>query len=315
MKRTFISIIITLTFASSSQEVFPVAKTDTLFIELADISIHSVLTQPQNTEYPPVALIIGGSGPTDLNGNQPLMQNNSLKFLSEEMANHDIATLRFDKRGVGKSSSEKLDETGLTIDQYAKDVKSIINFLKNTGFEEIYIIGHSEGSLIALLALQETEVKGFISIAGAGNSADSILKKQLKPQLPPGFYHSVETIIDSLKKEKYVKNIPPQLNSLFRSSVQPYLISWFKYSPAELIKNIQCPSLIIQGDKDIQIDMEEAILLAKATEKANLVKIKNMNHILKTIHGDLQENIQSYTNPQRSINEELIKTLTNFINN
>ncbi|MFO7843099.1 MAG: alpha/beta fold hydrolase, partial [Bacteroidales bacterium] len=256
----------------------------------------------------------GGSGPTDLNGNQPFMQNNSLKFLSDALVDEGIATLRFDKRGVGKSSYPEFKESDLTIDQYAKDVKSIIKYLQGKKFRNIYIIGHSEGSLIGLIALQDIDVNGFISIAGAGYSADSILKKQLKPKLLPDFYHSVVFIIDSLKNGNHVKNIPQQLNSLFRPSVQPYLISWFKYTPAALIKNLDCPSLIIQGDKDIQIDMGEAEKLANATKKASLVKVENMNHVLKTIHGGLQKNIQSYTNPELKINNELIDALVNFIN-
>jgi len=308
---TFLTILIlsSFTLAKSAK-----TKTDTIAIELSDIAVHSVLSNPQNVKNPPVVLIIGGSGPTDLNGNQPFMQNNSLKFLSSELVDKGIATLRFDKRGVGKSSYPEFKESDLTIDQYAKDVKSMIKFLQDKSFRSIYIIGHSEGSLIGLIALQDIEVDGFISIAGAGNSADSLLKKQLKPKLPLSLYNSVELIIDSLKNGNYVKNIPQQLNTLFRPSVQPYLISWFNYTPAALTKNLSCPSLVIQGDKDIQTDLEEAQKLANATEKAKLVKIENMNHILKTIDGGLQENIQSYTNPELKINSELVNAIVNFIN-
>ncbi len=314
MKQLITTYLIILILSSFTLAKSTKTKTDTIAIELSDLAIHSVLSNPQNIKTPPVVLIIGGSGPTDLNGNQPLMHNNSLKFLSDALVDKGIATLRFDKRGVGKSSYPEFKESNLTIDQYAKDVKSMIKFLQGKNFRGIYIIGHSEGSLIGLIALQDIKVDGFISIAGAGYSADSLLKKQLKPKLPFNLYNSVEFIIDSLKNGNYVKNIPQQLNTLFRPSVQSYLISWFNYTPAALIKNLDCPSLIIQGDKDIQTDMEGAQKLANAKEKARLVKVKNMNHILKTIDGGLQENIQSYTNPELKINSELVNAIVNFIN-
>lgn len=314
MKQLALSILAILIMPSILWAESSKIKTDTLTIQSGNLLIHSVLSEPQNSKQPPVALIIGGSGPTDLNGNQPLMQNNSLKFLSDALVDEGIATLRFDKRGVGKSIYSKFREEDLTIDQYVKDVKKLILYLQNKTFSEIYVIGHSEGSLIGLIALQDLDVDGFISIAGAGNSADNILRKQLKPKLPHEFFITTVAIIDSLKAGHNVKSIPKQLNSLFRPSVQPYLISWFNYNPATLIKDLNCSSLILQGNKDIQIDMDEAQKLANATQKARLVKIENMNHVLKTIHGGMQENIQSYTNPELKINSELIDAIVNFIN-
>jgi len=314
MKKQVLSILAILIMPSILRAELPKIKTDTLTIQSENLSIQAVLSEPQNSKQPPVALIIGGSGPTDLNGNQPLMQNNSLKFLSNALVNEGIATLRFDKRGVGKSTYPEFKESKLTIVQYAKDVKKLILYMQNKSFSEIYVIGHSEGSLIGLIALQDIDVDGFISIAGAGYSADNLLKKQLKPKLSLSLYNSVELIIDSLKNGNYVKNIPQQLNALFRPSIQPYLISWFNYNPGTLIKDLNCSSLIIKGNKDIQIDMDEAQKLANTTQKAKLVKIANMNHILKTIDGGLQENIQSYTNPELKINSELIEAIVNFIN-
>lgn len=289
-------------------------QVDTIAIQLSDISLHAVLSKPLNGNNPPIALIIAGSGPTDLNGNQPSAMNNSLKYLSDKLVDNKIATLRFDKRGIGNSTYPNFSESNLTIDKYAEDVVSIIAYLKEKEYSDIYVIGHSEGSLIGLIALQELKIKGFISIAGAGNSADIILKKQLKPKLPPDFFNLVEIIIDSLKNGNEVKNISSQLNMLFRASVQPYLISWFKYSPTELIKRVNSPVLIIQGSKDLNVGMEEAQLLSNANENAILMEIDNMNHVLKTINGDLQENINSYTNPELEINMKLIEILVNFIN-
>jgi hypothetical protein len=305
----FISLF-TLSFFCFSQEVE--VKTDTLSIPLSDISLHAVLSKPAKVKNPAIALIIAGSGATDLNGNQQGVENNYIKFLAEDLNQNNIATLRFDKRGIGKSSYSDFKESDLTIDLFAQDVESILSYLKEENYNNIYVIGHSEGSLLGLIALQKNNIKGFISLAGAGNSADIILKNQLKPKLPPAFYSQVEQIVDSLKAGDIVKNVPPQLNALFRPSAQTFLISWFKYSPEELIQNIHTPIIIINGNKDIQIDLNEAKILAKAS-KTEVIEIDNMNHVLKTISGDMQENIQSYTNPDLEINSDLITTIVNFI--
>ena len=313
MRTTLIIILVSLIFPLCVSSQILERKVDTIKIELSDISLHAVLSSPLNVDNPPIALIIAGSGPTDLNGNQPNVQNNSLKYLSDALLDNNIATLRFDKRGIAKSSFADLDESKLTIDNYAEDVVSIISFIKAKGYTDIYVIGHSEGSLIGLIALQETGAKGFISIAGPGNAADIVLKKQLKPKLPPDYFTHVESIIDSLKNGDLVNNVSPQLYVLFRPSVQPYLISWFKYNPAELMQNINCDAIIIQSTKDIQVDKEEALILLGANKNVKMVEIENMNHILKTISGDVQENIQSYTNPDLEINTVLIKSVVNFI--
>jgi uncharacterized protein len=100
---------------------------------------------------------------------------------------------------------------------------------------------------------------------------------------------------------------------LFRKSVQPYLISWFKYNPAEIIKSLKSPLLIIQGDKDLQVEMEEGQILGEAVGFENLITIKNMNHVLKIIGDQKNENLSSYYKPDLPISEDLIYEISKFI--
>lgn len=288
--------------------------TDTIYIQVEGIKLHTVLAKPQNAENCPLVIIIAGSGPTDLNGNQPNLTNNSLKYLSEALVENKIATLRFDKRAIAKSSYSGIDESTLTIDQYVRDVESIIVYFRERGYKDIFVIGHSEGSLLGLMAIQKSKVEGFVSLAGAGSPADEILKKQLKPKLPPDFFSQVVLMIDSLKNKQKVRNVPTQLTALFRPSVQPYLISWFQYNPVELISKLSYPILIVQGDKDIQVDLDDANKLEKASKTGKLLVVANMNHVLKTINGsDIQENIASYTNPDLPVHPDLVKGIVDFI--
>ncbi len=288
-------------------------QTDTTYVQVDGTKLHCVLTKPNSSTVSPLMIIVAGSGPTDLNGNQPSMQNNSLRLLSEALVSKGISTLRFDKRAIAKSAYADFKEEDLSIDQYANDLTKLVKHAKQKGFTDIYIAGHSEGSLLALLAIQKVKVKGFVSIAGAGKSADLILKEQLKPKLPREFYIKVEAIIDSLKKGELVQNTPPQLATLFRPSVQPYLISWFKHKPGELIAKLTCPILILQGAKDIQVGVEDAKKLKTASQNAELVVVNNMNHVLKTIAMGMQENIASYTNPVLPVNTDLVEAIVNFI--
>jgi len=144
MKSTLIIILSVLFYPFYVSNQILDKQVDTLTIQLSDISLHAVLSKPFNVNNSPIALIIAGSGPTDLNGNQPYVMNNSLKYLSDELVDNKIATLRFDKRGIGKSSYSDFSESKLTIDQYAEDVVSIIAYLKEQEYSDIYVIGHSE---------------------------------------------------------------------------------------------------------------------------------------------------------------------------
>jgi pimeloyl-ACP methyl ester carboxylesterase len=288
-------------------------KSDTLFVTIDGIKLHTVLTTPATSANVPLAIFIAGSGPTDLDGNNQMMKNNSLRYLSDELVAKNIATLRFDKYGIAKSADPAFDESKLTFDHYVNNVVSLVGQMKAKGFTDIYIVGHSEGSLIGLAAIQKAKVKGFVSVAGAGFPADEILKTQLKPQLPPDMYNQTIGLIDSLKNGNQVTSAPAALYSLFRPSVQPYLISWFKYSPVELMSKVSCPTLIIQGDKDLQITITDAETLAKAAKNGKLVIVKNMNHVLKTVTGDAQENMASYSNPALPVNPELSKAIIDFV--
>jgi alpha/beta superfamily hydrolase len=286
-------------------------ETITLKTETGDIE--GTLTIP-NVKLPvPIALIIAGSGPTDRDGNNPMMKNNSLKMLSAELAKKGIALLRYDKRGIAKSQQAGLKETDLRFENYIEDAVSWVKLLKqNEKFSIISIIGHSEGSLIGMLASQDKLVSKFVSIAGAGQSADLIIREQLKAQ--PQFVLDQSTpILDELVKGNIVENVPQMLFSLFRPSVQPYMISWFKYDPQVEIAKLKIPTLIVQGTTDIQVSIEDARHLQVAKPDAKLAVIEGMNHIFKNIEADQMKNIQTYNQPDLPINTDLVEAISSFI--
>jgi pimeloyl-ACP methyl ester carboxylesterase len=232
--------------------------------------------------------------------------------LAEQLALNGIGSVRYDKRGVAESISAARSESELRFENYISDAKDWINWIKiNNPHSKIIVIGHSEGSLIGMIAATES-ADAFISIAGAGRAIDIVLKEQLGSQ-PKMIKNISFQIIDSLKIGKTKDSINPILYSLFRPSVQPYLISWFKYDPQIQIKNLHKPSLIIQGNNDIQVTTEDANLLYNSNPKNKLIIIDKMNHIFKLVEGDRKINVDTYNNPSLPIAPLLIENIVKFI--
>lgn len=282
-------------------------------------NIDGTLKVPDSKNAIPVAIIIAGSGPTDRDCNQPSMKSNSYKMLSDALFYNNVATLCYDKRGIAKSKVEQKEED-LRFDTYVDDVKAWINQLSgDKRFSDIILIGHSEGSLLGMIAAQNNpKVAKYISIAGAGMSAPDILKEQLGKQLqgqPEAIKNMVFSYIDKLEHGETIPDVPVYLNALFRPSVQPYMISWFKYNPQTEISKLTIPALLLQGTTDIQVGVDQVELLAKANPNTQKVIIENMDHVLKISETkDMTEQIKnSYNNPDTPISKELVKIITGFI--
>jgi alpha-beta hydrolase superfamily lysophospholipase len=289
------------------------ALEDTITLTLDIGTIEGTLLVADQSEKTPVVLIIAGSGPTDRNGNNTMMVNNSLKMLAESLLENGISSLRYDKRGVGRSQIRGVLETDLRFENYIDDARSWIKLLaKDSRFSEIIIIGHSEGALIGMIAAQDSQTDKYISLAGGGSTAPDILREQLKAQ-PTFVVDQAFPILDSLEQGMMVEVVPQFLFSLFRKSVQPYLISWFKYDPQEEVVKLDIPVLIVQGTTDIQVSVSEAELLHSANEQSEIHLIEGMNHILKEAERDRQKNIATYTNPDLPLVGEMVDVIVHFI--
>jgi len=295
------------------------SKEEEIVLNVADFKVYGTLKVPGTKGKVPVVLFIAGSGPTDRNCNQPQMTCNTFKMLSDSLNHHGIATLSYDKRGIAKSANKQKEED-LRFEDYVEDAKSWIELLsQDNRFSEIIVLGHSEGSLIGMIACaNHPKVSKFISIAGIGSPADEILKEQLSKRLegqPITLKNQIFTYIDELKQGRLLENVPLDLYALFRPSVQPYMISWFKYHPQKEIAKLKIPILILQGNLDIQVSENEAKLLHQANPNAKKVIINNMNHVLKNSQStDMNEQLKdSYNNPDTPVNRELVENIVVFV--
>lgn len=287
---------------------------DTNFI-IQDIAINNLidgtLLIPNEVEKPNLVIIIGGSGPTDRNGNQSFLKNNSLKKLAEELSSNKIATFRYDKRIVKQIKQGNIDRN-IMFDDFVTDAISVITFFKkNHSFNHIFILGHSQGSLVGMLAA-EGRADGFISLVGVAQSIDNIVIEQIAKTYP-SLSKDAESVFSHLRKGQKTDIYPMELASVFNKDIQSFMMNWMQYNPQEEIKKLQMPILIINGTKDLQVEPKEAKQLYEAVPSSTLELIDNMNHVLVTIEGDNLENSKSYNESFRKISPNLIEALLKFV--
>ncbi|MCP0887360.1 alpha/beta hydrolase [Ligilactobacillus sp. WILCCON 0076] len=288
-------------------------------LDVSNGSLSGTLIVPDNIEKPTIVLIVAGSGPTDRDGNNRLSgETNNLKQLAEQLAAHNVASLRFDKRGVGKSQSATIPENQLRLQTFVTDVLSWVRYLSESDkFSKIFILGHSEGGLISIEACQKLKAAGLILLATPGRNLANILQDQLTQQLSgqeEWLQRSIQ-ILDSLKNGNLVPQVPVELETLFRPSIQPYLQSILKIDPVIELTKLKLPILLIQGTEDLQVSVSDAELLKQAVPTAKLAIIPKMNHVLKIVpESDTKANLASYQQPDKPLSSELVQKILNFLN-
>ena len=283
-------------------------------LKLPDVTLRGTLEQPLTVKPVPVVLIIAGSGPTDRNGNSKLIPgaNNSLQMLAQQLAQQGIASLRYDKRGVGESEWLQPDESKLRLDTFVNDADAWAGELERRGFAKPYLLGHSEGALLASLLAQRRAVAGVMLLAGAGRPADAVIQEQLQKQAPHLLADSAR-ILAELKAGRLVAAVPASLLALYRPSVQPYLQSWLRRDPAVELAKLNIPALTISGDADVQVGAADAEALA-AVSGVQALRIANMNHVLKQVApADMAAQQASYSDPNQPLAPALIPALVQFI--
>jgi uncharacterized protein len=278
------------------------------------------LVTPANPEHSPVVLIIPGSGPTDRDGNNPIgVRASTYRLLAEGLAQRGISSVRIDKRGMFASEAAVPDANAVTIADYAADVRSWIAAIQQrTGTGCVWLLGHSEGALVALATAQNPQnICGLVLVAAAGRPLSDVLREQLKsnPANAPILDQALAAI-DSLVAGKTVDaaRLNPVLLPLFNSAVQKFLIDTFSYDPAALEAHYDGPILILQGKRDLQVAVRDAELLEQANSKATLVLLSEANHVLKSVASDdRRANIATYANPNLPLAPGVVDTIANFV--
>jgi len=246
----------------------------------------------------PGVLLVPGSGLIDRNENHKKLRINAFADIASHLAEHGIATLRYDKRGVGASDG-RYWETGFF--DNASDALSALRYLKGHEMirrEKVFLLGHSEGALISTkLASDGADVAGVIMIAGAAQSGEEILKWQAQ-QVAKGLKGLNKWLIRLLRID-ILKAQQKQLNKIKRSTKDWYRVQLFirinskwmrefmAYDPAKDLPKIHIPILAITGSKDIQVNPKDLKRMAELVNTGfEYHEIPDVSHILRTEEGE-----------------------------
>ena len=290
-----------------------------LSIEGPSGALQGTLAAPEGGPKTPVAIIIPGSGPTDRDGNSRLgITAGTYRLLAEALAAKGVSTIRIDKRGMFGSSVAAADADNVRMTDYAADVRAWgQEAQKRTSARCAWLIGHSEGSLVALITAQQPEgICGLILVAGAGRKMGDILREQLKanPANAPLLAQALAALTElEAGRHVDVSGMHPALAALFRPSVQGFLIDQMSYDPAALLARYAGPVLVLQGTTDLQVSMQDAQRLAGARPGVTMVALEGVNHILKVAPADPAANFATYGNSALPIAPSLVEAIMAYL--
>ena len=265
----------------------------------------------------PAVILIPGSGPTNRDGDNPIGVSGGIyRQLGEQLAARGVATLRIDKRGMFGSKAAIADANAVTIADYAADVRGWVKLLRARGKKCAWIAGHSEGGLIALAAAQQPEgICGIVLLAAPGRPLGTVLRAQLKPQLPPAMFAAADAAISRLERRQRVDpaSVPAPVAPLFNPAVQGYLMELVAADPARLAAGITVPMLIVQGETDIQVSVEDARLLAASNRGAKLVLVPGINHLWRKAPLDPAANAATYRDATIPVDPAVANSIAAFV--
>jgi alpha-beta hydrolase superfamily lysophospholipase len=306
------------------------------------------LTMPADGKASKIVVLITGSGPQ--NRNEELLRHRPFLVLSDWLTRHGIAVLRYDDRGIAKSTG--VYGTATTAD-FAEDAEAAVNYilsrpdLKNL---EIGLLGHSEGGLIApMVASRNKNVKFIVLLAGPGVPVVQLMTKQTQDQMrglpqpaidfASGLNHSLyETVAknpgDSPQQLKvkldsvtaaYVRShpesgVPPAQVATLQQSNMQLVAPWPRYfygiNPADYLTKVHCPVLAIDGTLDLQVDAESNLAAIKANldkagdKNVTILKFDNLNHLMQKAQTG---KVDEYAQISTTIEPEVLTAVSDWI--
>jgi len=274
------------------------------------IYLPGTLSIPKLNQPMPLAVFLHGSGAIDRNGNQGFfIQGNYIKQLADSLNKNGIALYRYDKRTIHAKNIKK--NSPIYLADFVTDAETAIeHFKSDKRFSSIHLLGHSQGSLTAML-VKPQNISSYISLAGAAQSIDKIIISQVSRQ-DSLLGLKAKKHFEELMASDTIKKVDPMLLSIFAPQNQLFLKDWATIEPQNEIKKLSIPILIINGDKDLQVPISEAEILHRANPKSKLIIVENLNHVLKDIQKK-DENLKSYTDPSIAISGKLVETIVEFI--
>lgn len=326
---------------------YPYQEEDVKFENQRDkITLAGTLTLPKpSDEKPPVVILITGSGVQDRDesfaGHKPFL------VLSDYLTRNGIAVLRYDDRGFGESTGNFAE--GTTAD-FATDVLSAIDFLKkrtDVDINNIGLIGHSEGAIIApMVTNQSKDVAFIVMLAGTGTPGKEVSltqaldyrnfpvadEKQYEAYVKKAIeIASSEKVTDIVKQEltAFYHNsdllaslLPPNVDkdefieNLVSTRTTPWVRYFYNYNPADEIRKINIPALALYGSNDTQVPSKyhlqpvKEALEASKSKKNEVILLEGLNHLFQKSNTGL---ISEYSQIEQTIAPEALEKISTWI--
>jgi len=246
----------------------------------------------------PGVLLIAGSGQVDRNESHKSLPINVLREIAGHLGRHGIATLRYDKRGVGASDGD-FWKTGFY--DNVSDASSALQSLKDQEItlpQKVFMCGHSEGALIATrLAAEGADVAGIVLLSGTAQAGEEVIKWQAR-KVMKGMRGPIKWLIKLLRID-VIKTQQKQIDKIKRSSKDWYRTQiiakvnakWMRefmaYDPSEDLPRIRVPVLAITGSKDIQVDPQDLARMSEIVRaEFESHEVADVTHILRAEEGE-----------------------------
>lgn len=275
---------------------------------------------PKPPKYPAIVLVSGGPGDRD----ETVAGIPVLGQLSNALVDAGYLAIRYDRRGVGQSGG-RIESA--TLDDFAEDVRAAVRYLRSredVDDDRITVVGHSEGAAVALLAAKrEKRISALVLMSGAGTTGSELLLERQRQMLSGmdlseqererkmaqqlTIQHAVLTGVDW---DKIPEPVRKQSNTmLFRSILA--------YDPAEVMKDVRQPILVVHSELDTEVPPHHAdklLALAQGREKgrsAALAKLPGLNHLFVKARTGQADEYPLLTD--RTISPDLPRTIVKWI--
>jgi pimeloyl-ACP methyl ester carboxylesterase len=257
----------------------------------------SLITPSGAVERPaPVVLLVGGSGPIDRNSNMKKLAIGVMAQVADHLGRAGLASLRYDKRGIGASGGDYLS-AGLH--DNVDDARAAIETLRarpEVDSEKVFVVGHSEGAVVAVeLAAADHALAGVVLLAGTASTGEEVLRWQAE-QVSRTLPRPVKLLLRVLRQDvvrtqaKRLEQIRRTTSDTARVQMVKINAKWFRefmaHDPAPSLRSIRTPVLALAGSKDIQVDPSEVDHICRLvpSECSGRV-IEDLTHLLRTEAG------------------------------